>query len=486
MTDSSAPGGDIDPETFRRHGYEIIDWIANYLTHPAAYPVLSPVSPGEIKQQLPAHPPATAESLDDIRADFAQIILPGITHWNHPGFMAYFSITGSMPGILGELLTAALNVNAMLWRTSPAATELEEVTLDWLRQMMGVPTGWEGVIMDTASVSSLVAIAAAREATGLEVRTRGLSGRPDLPRLRLYISDQTHSSVEKGAITLGIGQENVVKIPTDAEFRMQVAALETAVLADLAAGYKPFFVCATVGTTSTTSIDPVPAIADIAARYGLWLHVDGAYGGLAGILPEMHHVLDGVPRADSLVVNPHKWLFTPIDLSAFYTRHPHILKQAFSLLPEYLRSAETDAGLVKDYMDYGIQLGRRFRALKLWLVIRAFGVDGLAARLREHIRLGQQLAAWVDAHPQFERLAPTPFSTVCLRAHPLGWDDEVALQRLNERLLTAVNETGEFFLSHTKLHGRYALRLAIGNLRTTEAHVARVWELLQQKLTLES
>ena len=475
--------GEMNLDDFRRCGYQLIDWIADYLDHPEQYPVLSRSQPGEIEAQLPAQPPAQAESLDRILADFEEILLPGVTHWNHPGFFAYFGITGSGPGILGELLMAALNVNAMLWRTSPAATELETVTLDWLRQMLGLPEGLDAVIMDTASVASMVALAAAREAVeGLEARTKGLAGRAEAPRLRAYISEQTHSSLEKGAITVGIGHENVVKIPTDDQFRLRPDALRAAIEADLAAGYRPFFVCATVGTTSTTSVDPIPVIADLAEAYKLWLHVDGAYGGIAAIVPEMRQVLAGAGRADSIVVNPHKWLFTPIDLSVFYTRRPAVLKQAFSLVPEYLRSAETDAKVVKDYMDYGIQLGRRFRALKLWLIIRHFGHEGLAARIREHIRLGQQLAAWVDDSPLFERMAPTPFSTVCFRAHPPDLN-EAALDRLNETLLDAVNATGEIFISHTRLNGHYTLRLAIGNIRSEEKHVRRAWELLQQRLS---
>lgn len=474
--------GEMNLDEFRQYGHRLVDWIADYLDNPEQYPVLSRCQPGEVKAQLPAAPPQQPESMEQIWADFEKILLPGITHWNHPGFFAYFGITGSGPGILGELLSAALNVNAMLWRTSPAATELEEVALDWLRQMLGLPEGLDAVIMDTASVSSMVAIAAARQALALDIRTMGMAGRADLPRLRLYISDQTHSSVEKGAITLGIGQENVVKIPSDAEFRMRPEALQEAVEADLAAGYRPFFVCATVGTTSTTSIDPIPQVADIAQEYGLWFHVDGAYGGTAAIVPEMRHVLNGAERADSIVVNPHKWLFTPIDCSAFYTRRPDVLKQAFSLLPEYLRSAETDAQVVKDYMDYGVQLGRRFRALKLWMVMRYFGQDGLTARIREHIRLAGQFAQWVDDSPAFERLAPTPLSTVCFRAHPPGIDNEETLNQLNEELLNAVNATGEIFISHTKLNGQYTLRLAIGNIRSAEQHVEWAWKLLQAGL----
>ncbi|HEY86172.1 MAG TPA: amino acid decarboxylase [Chloroflexi bacterium] len=471
--------GEMPPDEFRRYGHQLIDWISDYLSHPESYPVLSRSKPEEIKTQLPASPPQQAEGMSDILKDFETILLPGITHWNHPGFFAYFGITGSGPGILGELLSAALNVNAMLWRTSPAATELEELTLDWLRQMLGLSAGWEGVIMDTASVSSMVAIAAAREALNLDIRQKGLAGRDDIPRLRLYISEQTHSSVEKGAITLGIGQENVIKIPSDDAFQMKPETLESAIQNDLTAGYKPFFVCATVGTTSTTSIDPVASIGKIARRHQLWLHVDGAYGGMAAIAPEHRHILEGADQADSLVTNPHKWLFTPIDLSAFYTRHPEVVRQAFSILPEYLRSAEGDAGAVKNYMDYGVQLGRRFRALKLWMVIRYFGAEGLAARIREHIRLAQLFAGWVDESPIFERLAPTPFSTVVFRACPPGVRDEAALETLNQTLLDAVNATGEVFLSHTKLRDKYALRLAIGNIRSEETHVRRVWELLQ-------
>ena len=467
---------------FRQQGHEMVDWIADYLAHPERYPVLSTVQPGDIKAQLPSAPPVQPETMADIWQDFQQIILPGITHWNHPGFMAYFANTGSPPGILAELLTAALNVNAMLWRTSPSATELEEVTLDWLRQLLGLSDEWHGVITDTASMSSMLAIAAAREDTNLDIRTKGMSGRTDLPRLRLYISDQTHSSVEKGAITLGLGQENVIKIATNEAFQMRADELEKAIQMDSAAGHRPFFICATVGTTSTTSIDPVPAIAEIAARYGLWLHVDGAYGGAAAILPDMRHVLAGTDQADSFVVNPHKWLLTPMDCSTLYVRRPNILKEAFSILPEYLRSAETDAQTVINYMDYGVQLGRRFRALKLWFVLRHYGHEGLQQFLRQHIHLAQQFAGWIDASPAFERLAPTPLSTVCFRAHPAGLDDDEALNSLNETLMNKVNSNGQVFLSHTKLRGRYTIRLTLGNLATKAEHVSTAWEQLQNEL----
>lgn len=482
---------DMNPETFRCYGYQVVDWIAEYFAHIDDYPVLSQVKPGEVKGQLQAEFPETPEPMLEILNDFEDVIMPGITHWNHPSFFAYFGITGSTPGILGELLSAALNVNGMLWKTSPAATELEELTLDWLRQMLGLPAGWRGVILDTASMSSLIAIAAAREALGLDIRHKGMAGRPELPRLRMYTSEQAHSSIEKGAITLGIGQDGVRKIPTDDTFRMNPEALARAIKEDIAAGWRPFCVAATVGTTSTTSIDPVPEIAEICRTHNLWLHVDGAYGGMAAVVPEMRHVLAGCELADSIVVNPHKWLFTPIDCSAFYVRDPDILKRAFSLVPEYLKTGEDD---VTNYMDWGVQLGRRFRALKLWMVIRYFGHEGLAARLREHIRLGRLIADRVDADPDFERLAPTPFSTVCFRARPRDLAErlqeagpgetqkiETYLDALNEAVIDAVNATGQVFFSHTRLNGRYTIRMAIGNIRSDEAHVIRAWELVREE-----
>jgi aromatic-L-amino-acid decarboxylase len=469
----------MDPEEFRRHGRETIDWIADYIATVERYPVQPGVRPGEIRTQLPAEPPEGPEPMERILEDFERVIVPGVTHRNHPGFFAYFAITGSAPGVLGELLSAALNVNGMLWKTSPAATELEEVTLDWLRRMLGLPDTLRGVIVDTASVASLLAIVAAREALGLDIRERGLAGRPELPRLRMYTSDQAHSSLEKGAITAGIGREGVRKVPTDGEYRMDPAALHDAIEEDIGAGWRPFLVAATVGTTSTTSVDPIPEISEVCARRGLWLHVDGAYGGIAAMAPQAQDVLAGVERADSLVVNPHKWLFTPIDCSAFYVRDPELLKRAFSLVPEYLRTGD---GEVTNYMDWGVQLGRRFRALKLWMVIRHFGREGLAARISRHIDLARQFASWVDAEPGWERLAPVPFSTVCFRAHPAGDADEARLARLNEDLMTAVNATGEAYISHTELRGRHTLRLAVGNLRTEERHLERAWELLRLKL----
>lgn len=470
--------GDMNAADFRQHGKELIDWIADYLENEDRPPVLSRVKPGEVKAHLPATPPAAPECFEDIFADFNDIILPGITHWNQPGFMAYFGITGSMPGILGELLTAGLNVNGMLWRTSPSATELEEVVLNWLRQMVGLPASFEGVVMDTASISSMIAVAAAREALNLRIREEGMAGRTDLPRLTMYTSEQSHSSIEKAGLVLGIGQANVRKIEVDADFRQRPDRLAAAIEADRRSGYVPFFACATVGTTSTTSIDPVPAIADICERENIWLHVDGAYGGNAAIVPEMRWVLNGVERADSFVMNPHKWLFTPIDFSAFFTRRVDVLKRAFSILPEYLRTSEGDVNAVKNYMDYGVQLGRRFRALKFWFMVRTYGVEGMIARIREHIALAKEFESWVRAAPDWEVAAPVPFSTVNFRACPASVSAD-QWNALNEKILAVVNASGEVYLSHTKLNDRFVMHLAIGNVRTEEKHIARAWALLQ-------
>jgi aromatic-L-amino-acid decarboxylase len=476
-TPSSRTLGDIAPDEFRRQARRVLQWIGDYLEHPERFPVLPRVGPGEIAATIPAEPPAEPESLDAVLDDFERLIVPGVTHWNHPGFFAYFAISASAPGILAEMLISALNVNAMLWKTSPAATELELRTLDWLRQLLGLGGGWFGLINDTASISTLLALAAAREAKPeLAIREKGMAGRADLPRLRVYTSSHAHSSVDKAAITLGFGHENVVHVDTDADFRMRVDALDAAVRADRAAGYLPLATVATVGTTSTTSIDPVPAIAALCAREGMWLHVDGSYGGVAAVVPEMRHVLAGVELADSLVVNPHKWLFTPIDLSAMFTRRPDVLKRAFSLVPEYLVTREQSD--VVNLMDYGVQLGRRFRALKLWMVIRAFGAEGLAARLRQQMEMAREFAAWVDAAADWERVAPVPFSLVCFRYAPAG-TSEAERDALNAAILERVNASGSAYLSHTKLDGRYVLRLAIGNMRTEPRHVGEAWRLLR-------
>jgi aromatic-L-amino-acid/L-tryptophan decarboxylase len=468
------PLGDVDLEEFRAQGHRLIDWIARYLGGVESLPVLARVRPGEVRARVPSSPPAQAEPLAGILEDVDRVVMPGMTHWNHPGFLAYFANSSPAPAVLAEALAAALNANAMLWKTAPAATELELATLDWLRQMLGLPAGLFGVIQDTASVSTLVALAAAREAVpGLDVRRRGLVGQA---RLRMYASDQAHSSIEKAGMVLGIGQDGFRAVASDGSFRMDPRALRAAIREDRAAGWTPFAVTATVGTTSTTSIDPVPAIADVCQEEKLWLHVDAAYAGSAAVAPELRWVLEGVERADSLVINPHKWMFVPLDLSVLYTRRPDVLRNAFSLVPEYLRTAEET--VAPNLMDYGVSLGRRFRALKLWMVIRAFGVDGIAARIREHVRLAQLFREWIEADPGFERSAPAPLSVVCFRARFPGVPDAEA-DRRNEALMEAVNASGQAYLSHTKLHGRTVLRVAVGNIHTEERHLRRAFELLQ-------
>ncbi|HSL69508.1 MAG TPA: pyridoxal-dependent decarboxylase [Longimicrobiales bacterium] len=478
MTESLAP--DPGLAAFRQAGHELIDWVADYLQHAERYPVLPRTQPGELRAALPAAPPLEPEPLDAILADFHRYILPNTTHWNHPGFMAYFAVSGSPPGILAELLIAALNVNAMVWRTGPAATELEEVTLAWLRDLLGLPAEFDGTINDTASSSTLYALAAAREKLNkLHLHEEGLAGRPEVPPLCVYCSEEAHTSVDKATIALGLGRANVRRIPTTHDYTMDVDALHVAIAADIRAGRKPMAVVATVGTTSATAVDPVNRIADVCARHDIWLHVDGAYGGSAAVLPEMRWVLEGCERAHSIVVNPHKWLLVPIDCSVLYTREPALLRAAFTLTHEYLKTPEE--GAARNLMDYGISLGRRFRALKLWFVMRAYGVEGIRAHLREHIRLARMFADWVDAHPEYERLAPTRFSVVVFRhvpPHLAGKPDE--LDRHNLALLERVNSDGAVFPSHTRTKGRLALRIAIGNQRTREEHVRKAWELVQQ------
>lgn len=491
MKEAPEPGaraaqlGDMSAEEFRRYGHELIDWISNYFERIETLPVLAQIEPGDLKAQLPASPPKHGEPMEQIIADVDRLIVPALTHWCHPSFFAYFATSTSAPGIFGELLTAAFDNKAMLWRTSPASTELEEVTLDWLRQMMGLDAGYSGIIYDTASVSSLHAIAAAREGVEMRIREEGMSGRMDLPLLRVYVSEQAHSSIEKAVITLGLGQRGLRKIPTDAQFRMDAGELERTIEEDKRNGVVPFCVVATVGTTSTSSIDPVSEIIPIGEKHAMWLHVDAAYAGSAAIVPEFRHILEGCERADSIAVNPHKWLFTPFDLSVLYCRHMDLLRRAFSLVPEYLRTPEQEK--VRSGSDYGIQLGRRFRALKLWMIIRYFGHEGLAARIREHCRLAKLFAEWVEESPDWELLAPVPLSLVCFRARPEagGQTDEIREKRLdvlNEAIMHGVNATGMALLSHTKLNDKLTLRLSIGNIRTTERHVRQVWELLNEQL----
>lgn len=452
-------------------------WIERYFEEPGRYQVFPRVRPGDIASALPAAAPEEPEPFERIMDDFERIIVPGITHWNHPRFFAYFATSAAPEAVAAEALAATLDVKVMLWRTAPAAAELESVVMRWLARLLGVPDGWTGIIYDTASVGGFTALAAAREALNLGVREDGLSGR-ELPALRIYATAQTHSHIEKAAIALGIGTRNVVMVECDDAFRMDPRALEAAIARDRAAGMLPMAIVATVGTTSTTSIDPVAEIARIARREKIWLHVDAAYAGVAAILPEFRHIMDGVDAADSLVVNPHKWFFIPMDCSVLYLRDEGTVRRAFSLVPEYLTTTDGD---VRNYMDYGIQLGRRFRALKLWFVLRSMGAQGIRERLRGHIELANEFARWVEETPGWEVAAPHPFSLVCFRYHPRGVDDEAELERLNAALLERVNATGEMFISHTKLGPRYVLRLAIGNLRTTRADVEAAWGILRRE-----
>ena len=486
MSDPEIPAGwtagltDMDPETFRAAAHEVVDVMADYLARIEDFPVFPSIEPGTIRPLFPAAAPERAEELATILDDYRRIVEPNATQWQHPGFLAYFATTASGPGILGEMLTAALGQNPMLWRTSPIGTELELVIVDWLRQALGLPEGFGGLLTDTASTSSLAALAAARQAAGIDAAAEGLTGRSDVPAIRVYASTEAHSSIEKALMTLGIGRSGLVRIPTDDEYSMRLDGLEEAIAADRAAGRQPIAIVATIGTTSSTAVDPVAGIAAIAEREGLWLHVDAAYGGSMAIIPERRGLFEGWERADSIVVNPHKWLFTPLDASLLLTRRLGDLRAAFSLAPEYLRTLDRDAP-VHDFNEYQPQLGRRFRALKLWILLRAFGLEGLRRRIERHVELATAFGGWVDATDGWERLAPVPFSTVCFRHVPAAGMSEDDLAEHNAAVMDAVNRTGEVFLSHTRLDGVFAIRLSVGNLRTQERHVARAWELLQRE-----
>jgi aromatic-L-amino-acid decarboxylase len=473
--------GDMDPEAFRAAAHAVVDRIADYLRDVEQYPVLPPIEPGSIAPQLPATAPDAPEPLAAILADVDRLVIPNATHWQHPGFFAYFATSASGPGMLGEFLTAALGQNPMLWRTSPIGTELEVVVVGWLRQALGLPVAFDGLLTDTASTSTLIALAAAREAAGLDAASLGLAARAEVGQPRVYASTEAHSSIEKACMTLGLGRAAVVKIPANDRFEMDVAALERAIAQDRGAGRRPMAIVGTIGTTSSTSVDPVAAIADVAGRQALWLHVDSAYAGVVAMLPDRRAPFDGWERADSIVVNPHKWLFTPLDASLLLSRRMDQLRAAFSLQPEYLRTLDRSTP-VRDYTEYQPQLGRRMRALKLWMQLRWFGLDGLRRRIAAHLEEAETFAGWVDADASWERLAPVPFSTVCFRYRPAALArDEAALDDLNARLMDAVNRTGEVFLSHTRLAGRFTIRLAVGNLRTEPRHVEHAWTLLRRE-----
>lgn len=478
MSGIDVPFGDMPPEEFGRHAAEVVEWIEGYLRDVGEYPTLSPARPGDLSAQLPAEGPDQGEGFDAILADFRDQVLPGITHWNHPAFHGYFANSASGPGILGEMLTAALNVNAMVWRSSPAATELEERTLDWLRQWLGLPDAFPGTINDTASHSTLYALAAARASAMPRVAEEGLAGGP---QGCIYTSAESHSSVDKAALTLGLGRRGIRRIPVDDQFRMRPDALREAIQTDLEAGRCPIAIVATLGTTSTTAIDPVAEIAQIAREFGVWLHVDAAYGGPLALIADYADQFSGWEHADSIVVNPHKWLFTPMDCSILYCRRPDQLRAAFSLVPEYLKTGEGDG--VTNLMDYGVALGRRFRSLKLWFVLRYFGRDGIRARLEHHVALAREWQSWVEAEPEWEMAAPNVMATPIYRFAPAG----VALadaNALNLAIMEAVNRSGVAFLSHTAVDGRIALRTSIGNIRTQREHLERTWQQLREQAAL--
>ncbi len=472
----------MKPDEFRLHAHEVVDWIADYLEHAERYPVCSRSRPGDLLAALPASPPEEGESMAAILADFEHDVMPGVTHWNHPRFFAYFPANNSGPSILGEMLSAGLGVNGMLWQTSPAATELEQRMMAWLGQLIGLPDGFHGVIHDTASTATFCALVCARErTTGFEANRAGLgaagSGPAGNGALRIYASREAHSSVIKGARLAGFGADNVVAVGLDAERRLDPDDLERLIAADTAAGLRPCAVVATVGTTGCTAIDPLAAIGPVCRRHGIWLHVDAALAGTAAILPAMRWILDGVEHADSLVFNPHKWLLTNFDCSAFYVRDPDHLQQAMAIHPEYLRTTRDSE--VVNYMDWGVQLGRRFRALKLWFVLRSYGARRLREIVAGHLELAREFAGWVDAAPDWERLAPVPLNTVCFRWRPAGITDPATLDDRNAALMAHVNREGTIYLTHTRLDDVTTLRLAIGQRATQREHVQQAWDALR-------
>jgi aromatic-L-amino-acid decarboxylase len=466
--------GDVPFPEFRRQLHELADWLADYRENIEQLRVAPNAKPGAIQAALPVEPPETGESFDKIFDDVKRLIVPGMLHWSHPQFLAYFGSTSTAPGIEGEIISAAFNVNAMTWRTSPAATELETRVLDWLRQWLGLPNEFGGVVYDTASVGIMHALAVAREEAAPSTRKLGLSGR-NLPRFRIYTSDQAHSSVEKAAIALGLGEENVQRVPTDADFRMDVAALRAMIDRDLADKFKPLAAVATVGTTSTASVDPVADIAKICREYKMWLHIDGAYGAGFALLPEGDWITAGWSEADSIIINPHKMLFVPFDFSVLYVRNVERLRRVFTLVPEYLQGDTIAAE--KNYMDYGIQLGRRFRAVKAWMVFRTFGRTGMISRIRDQVRLTNLLVSWITADKRFELSAPVVMPVVCFR-YVAG--DEAKIDIINSEIVERVNASGRAYINQTKLRGRTVMRIGFGNVLTTEQHVRNVWEEIQK------
>jgi aromatic-L-amino-acid decarboxylase len=459
----------MEPAEFRTWAHQIVDWIADYRAQIERYPVRSQAQPGDLLRQLPLRAPEAPEPMEALMRDFEALILPGITHWQSPHFYAYFPANASLPSLLAEMLTAGLGAQCMIWETSPAAAELEERMMEWMGQEIGIPAGWSGALQSTASEATLCALLAARErASGFQINRRGFEGEG----FRVYASSQTHSSIEKGVKIAGLGRDNLSYLPVRADFSLDPEALEAAIAADRRAGLRPLCVVATLGSTSTTAMDPLPAIAKICAREGIWLHVDAAYAGSAFFLPECRTWMEGIEQADSLVFNPHKWLFTHFDCSAFYVKDREALLRSFEIMPEYLK---TRAQGVNNYRDWGIPLGRRFRALKLWFVLRSYGLEGIRSRLRAHMAMAEELERWVLARPDFERMAPRSLNLVCFRYRPDPAMAEAELDALNEQLLQRLNDSGRLYLTHTRLSGRYVLRMVIGQVDVQPAHVADAW-----------
>ncbi|MBS3977930.1 MAG: aminotransferase class V-fold PLP-dependent enzyme [Syntrophomonadaceae bacterium] len=462
----------MDSEQFRKFGYEFVDWVADYFAEVGDYPVRSRVKPGEIKERLPAKAPQAGEPLETIFRDFKEIILPGMTHWQHPGWFAYFPANNSPESVLAELLTAGMGAQCMIWQTSPAATELEEVVMEWLRDMLGLPAGMAGVLQDTASTATLCAILTAREAaSGFEANKKGVK-----QPLVVYASQEAHSSVDKAVKIAGYGKEYLRHIPVDENYALIPKKLEEAIVADKKAGLVPACVVSSLGTTSSAAFDPLEEIGQICRRHNIWLHVDAAFAGTAAILEEKRWMLQGAEYIDSFVFNPHKWMFTNFDCSAYFVRNPDLLVKTFEIHPEYLKTAADTQ--VKNYRDWGVQLGRRFRALKLWFVIRSYGVEGLQSMVREHLRLAQLFKSWVDEEARFEVMAPVNLSLVCFRFN--DGRPEPELHNKNKELLEKINATGSVYLTHTTLKGKYVMRMAIGSRLTEEKHVRQAWELIQK------
>ena len=466
----------MDNEDFRRHAHELVDWMADYMNSVREFPVLSQVHPGDIKKQLPEAPPAKSESFDKIAHDFNEIIMPGMTHWQSPRFHGYFPANSSPPSVLAEMLMATLGAQCMIWQTSPAAAELEEVVMNWLGQMIGIPDGWHGVIQDTASTATLTSLLTARELKSkFQISNKGFTGNEGFT---IYGSTETHSSIDKAVRIAGLGTDCLRKVAVTNEYAIDPAALAAAIEQDLKNNFKPLAVVATLGTTGSTAIDPIKEIGEICRRHGIWFHVDAAFAGSALLLEDMRWMIEGIEQVDTFVFNPHKWLFTNFDCSAYYVKDKEALVRTFEILPEYLKTREPSP--VNNYRDWGVPLGRRFRALKLWFVIRSYGVDGLKSLVKKHIDLAHEFASWIESSDDFELLAPVPVALVCFRYHPGDIDDPVELDKYNERILHEVNRTGDIFITHTKLSGIYSLRFVCANLRVEHSDVETAWRLISE------